>query len=71
MKRYTSDKDIRKVVRNLISRGWGLKAGKKHCCIISPTGRKVTIPSTPSDHRAIYNFRSDVRKIEVNGLINV
>lgn len=63
MKKYSSNKDINKLVNTLIKRGWFVRDGKKHASIISPEGRKVIIPSTPSDWRAFYNFNRYVKNI--------
>jgi len=63
MKRYSKDKNINQKVRNLIKSGWEAKAGSKHRSIISPAGDRLTIPSTPSDYRAWYNFKRDAREI--------
>jgi len=61
MKKYSSCKEIHCLVKRLVKQGWGYQRGKKHGRIIAPSGRKLTIPSTPSDCRAYYNFRGDVR----------
>lgn len=70
MTRISSDKDIRKVVSRLIQRGWDLKKGKKHHSIVAPWGKKLAIPCTPSDYRAIHNFRKDIKKLANKGLNN-
>jgi len=62
MRKYSNDKNIHLLVHRLIALGWRYHQGKKHGAIISPTGKKMTIPSTPSDYRAFYNFRSDIRR---------
>ncbi len=64
MKRISADKDIRRLVQKLIGEGWEIKNGKKHHSIISPGGRKIAVPSTPSDYRAIHNFQSDTKRLE-------
>jgi len=65
MKKYSSDKEISLLVNSLISSGWRYHRKKKHGAIIDPIGgRRVTIPSTPSDHRAYYNFRRDIRHLK-------
>lgn len=63
MKRYSKDKNINQKVRDLIKSGWEAKSGSKHTSIISPAGDRLTIPSTPSDYRAWYNFKRDAREI--------
>lgn len=37
--------------------------GSYHASVISPAGDRLTIPSTPSDYRAWYNFKRGVREI--------
>ena len=38
-----------------------LVTGGKHAAIVRPDGRKQPIPGSPSDHRALLNFKSQVR----------
>lgn len=63
MKKFSSNKDINKEVKVLTKRGWMYRSGKKHGLIVSPEGFKLSVPGTPSDMRAFYNFRRDVRHI--------
>ncbi|MBF3831145.1 hypothetical protein [Burkholderia pseudomallei] len=58
MKRYSSDKDFNAAIASLVSDGWQYRtAGKsKHAKVIVPNGRKMTIPYSPGDWRAIRNF---------------
>ena len=63
MIKYSSDKDINKMVRKLIRKGWTIKPGKKHRSVVSPGGRCVAIPSPPSDYRASKNFSQQVRSL--------
>lgn len=65
MKKYSNSKEIDYLVKKLIKQGWNYKRGKKHGRIITPSGRKLTIPPTPSDCRAYYNFRGVVRGLIV------
>lgn len=64
MKKYSSDKEINLLIHRLISSGWRYHRKKKHGAIIAPKGQRVTIPSTPSDRRAFYNFRRDIRHLK-------
>jgi hypothetical protein len=64
MKRYSACKDINKLVNGLVSLGWSFRSGKKHGVISSPAGGRVTIPSTPSDRRAVYNLQRNIRHIK-------
>lgn len=61
---YCKDKKINALVKELCSLGWGYRKGKKHGKLIAPDGRKLVVPSTPSDWRAHLNFRRDVRSLQ-------
>jgi len=63
MKKFSSDKDINKLVIKLCKLGWGYKNRKKHGALLTPSGKKITVPSSPSDRRAYKNFSSDIRAI--------
>lgn len=61
--KYCASKDINQLVKSLICRGWCFRRGRKHGRLSSPDGRaNLSVPSTPSDHRAFLNFRRDVRQ---------
>lgn len=62
MQKFSSNKDINKLVHQLIKQGWRIKYGKKHHHIVNPNGRKYVIPCTPSDHRAFINFQKDIQR---------
>ncbi len=64
MKKISSNKDIAKLVKQLIKQGWQVEYGKKHLKIVHPSGRKTSIPCTPSDHRAFMNFSHDVIRLQ-------
>ena len=61
--RYSKDKHIAALVRQLVHAGWRYHTGGRHGKLVSPVGRQVVVPSTPSDHRAFQNFKHDVRKL--------
>lgn len=66
MKKYSSDKDINKLVIVLLKNyGWKVKdkSRRKHSILISPLGHKQAIPCTPSDHRAFVKFKCDIKRI--------
>ena len=71
MNKYSNDKNINKEVRLLIKLKWTYRKGKKHGSLISPNGRKMAVPCTPSDHRAFYNFKRDVRYLISGGYYSV
>jgi len=55
------DKTIHRIVTSLFKLGWTIRRGKKHNIIKSPTSRVLTVPTTPSDRRAVQNFRHNMR----------
>ncbi len=61
--RYSKDKDISALVSNVLNKGWHYQRGSKHGSIFSPKGSRLIVPTTPSDRRAYYNFRNQLRKI--------
>lgn len=63
--KYSNDKNIADFVRSLIRIGWQYHMGGRHGKLISPKGRKIPVPCTPSDYRAILNFKRDIRKLIV------
>jgi len=70
MRRFSKNKDINKFIKKLISGGkWSCLRGKKHPYLYSPKGKRITVPSTPSDHRAYQNFKRDIMKVIVHETI--
>lgn len=63
--RYSNDIDIAETVRHLLANGWSYISGKKHGKLISPNGKKLAVPGTPSDWRASLNFRRDILRISL------
>lgn len=63
MKKYSSDKDIHNRVKYMCKIGWLFKKIKKHGALISPRGKKLTVPCSPSDYRAFKNFCNDLQSI--------
>ncbi|KGK41192.1 hypothetical protein LH51_16410 [Nitrincola sp. A-D6] len=56
-KKYSKNKQINALVREMLKQGYIYKRGGKHGKIISPDGKvKVTVPGTPSDWRASNSF---------------
>lgn len=59
----SNDKDIRCYVLMLIrQRNAKIGYGSKHPYLILEN-RRITIPSSPSCKRSIYNFRKDVKRL--------
>lgn len=67
--RYNTNKDFNTYIRSLVKQGWRYEAGGRHCKLITPKGdRTVVVSFSPSDHRAMLNFKRDVRQAqEVSG----
>jgi hypothetical protein len=64
MTAYCKDKMIDALVKDLRVLGWGYRRRGKHGVLIAPGGRRLSVPSTPSDWRAYKNFRRDVRAVQ-------
>lgn len=61
MRRMIKDKDTNKFVRSLMKLScWTAIRGTKHIALLSSLGKRITIPSTPSDRRAYINFKKDI-----------
>lgn len=63
--KYSRDKNIAAFVRDLVRDGWQYHMGGRHGKLLSPTGRRMPVPCTPSDHRAFLNFKRDIRRLMV------
>ena len=50
------------MVKQLIKEGWIPLRKNRHMMIKSPNGITLTVPSSPSDVRAVLNFKSDIRR---------
>ena len=61
--RYSNNKDIDCVVRTLLRHGWEYCRHHKHGKLIGTYGEHITVPGTPSDGRAVANFRADIRRV--------
>ena len=60
---YSKDKQINDlVIRIEKEKMASLKRGSKHWILRRADGKFLTIPGSPSDHRAYYNFKSQVRR---------
>lgn len=58
--KYCACKDINREVKARVRDGWIFERRRKHGRLVSPSGRMVCVPFTPSDRRALYNFRREV-----------
>ncbi|WKZ86260.1 type II toxin-antitoxin system HicA family toxin [Ralstonia pickettii] len=62
-KRYSRDRVIDKVCRLLVKQGWVEKSNNRHLRLADPTGKMVvTVPGSPSDHRAVQNWLHQLRR---------
>ena len=59
MKRYSASKEINTLVRQLVRDGWLFQWGGQH----PNRAACLSVPSTPSDRRAVLNFRKDIRRV--------
>lgn len=60
--KFSHNKDVNSVVRKLIKSGWEPIKKARHWQVKSPQGDVLTVPNTPSDGRAVLNFKCDVRR---------
>ncbi|NOI77514.1 hypothetical protein F0224_17670 [Vibrio coralliilyticus] len=63
MKRFSNNKEIQKLVARLIRNGWQCVRGAKHAKLLAPNGKRITVPSTPSDRKAFINFSKDIQRL--------
>jgi predicted RNA binding protein YcfA (HicA-like mRNA interferase family) len=61
--KYSKDRAIAAFVNLLLRQGWTYRMGGRHGKLTSPTGRRIAVPCTPSDHRTFQNFKRDIRKL--------
>lgn len=67
MKRISKDNTINNAVLYKLKKGWNIRRGSKHWVLGAPSGRKLSIPSTPSDIRSAKNFLTSLKHIEAQG----
>lgn len=68
MKRYSSCKDIQKLVRRLLHEGWNFERGGRHGRVhLKHANGFVAVPGTPSDHRSFLNFAKAVQRLQTGG----
>lgn len=61
--KYSSSKEFDALIRQLVREGWSYSRGRKHGKLSPPAGgNRITVPASPSDWRAVMNFRRDVRE---------
>jgi predicted RNA binding protein YcfA (HicA-like mRNA interferase family) len=62
MRRYSSDKDLARFIKQLVAVGWSFRRGGKHNRLTSPAGVLIVAPVSPSDRRCLMNLKSTVRR---------
>lgn len=60
--RYCADKDLNRAVRELVRTGWAFQRRTHHGRLIGPAGACIAVATTPSDRRALANFRAEVKR---------
>lgn len=63
---YCTNRHINDEIRLRLQDGWSIDMRGRHLKLRSPKGALVIISRSPSDHRAIRNILSDLRKVERN-----
>ncbi|NBF05987.1 hypothetical protein GV819_27220 [Pseudomonas sp. Fl5BN2] len=64
MPHYSNDKDIARLVKQQLPLGWLFHRGKRHGKLSAPGKGSIPVPCTPSDCRALLNFRLMLRRLE-------
>lgn len=62
--KYSTNKDFHKLIQDVIhsEKGWFFKKGKTHGKLYSPSGEMIVVPNSPSDSRALPNFKQQISK---------
>lgn len=61
--KFSQCKEVHQLVKSLVKAGWEPIKKSRHWQVRSPKGDVLTIPNTPSDGRALMNFKSDLRRV--------
>lgn len=63
--RFSKSKEIHELVRRLLKESdFEVRSRSGHLKLWSKSSKKMlTVPQTPSDHRAVQNFCADVRRL--------
>ena len=68
MKKYCKKPEIDALVVQLVRSGWHFHRGGRHGKLRNPQGsRALTVPISPSDHRASKNFEMALRRLATTG----
>jgi hypothetical protein len=64
--RRPNDKHIKEIRDDLLRKGWTAENKGRHTKMKTPCGRLfISLPQTPSDHRAHENLRHQIHRIEM------
>lgn len=62
--KYSACKEIDALIKTLVRDGWAYHRGGKHGKLLVPSSKRtLTVPNSPSDYRAYWNFKRDVRHL--------
>lgn len=62
---YSSDKELNKLVKELVAEGWTFSKGNGHGKVKTPCGKRIiSVSSSPSSHRAISAMRTRIARIK-------
>lgn len=58
---YSTSKEFNNEIKDRLRAGWTFipKGRHKHAKVVAPNGFKTTVPGSPSDWRALRNFRRE------------
>jgi hypothetical protein len=60
---YSRDKDISRLVKELVNKGWVYSRTKKHGKLLSPVGDFFVVSITPSSNENLMNLRKIVKRL--------
>lgn len=63
--KYSTSKEVDKIVRKYVSSRWVFKRGKKHGLLYPPNcGLFVVVPSSPSDSRVGFIIHQEIERLK-------
>jgi hypothetical protein len=60
---YSKNKEIQKMIKREVQLGASFFRKGKHGKLLLPKGGVLIVPTSPSDYRAPYNLRAQLRKL--------
>lgn len=60
----SSSSDVKRLLKDLVRRGWTVEQGRKHYKCYHPAGGFITVSLTPSCHHALRNIEGDINRLE-------